>query len=205
MSATCRWPELKGKLDEWYFDIMDSLDVHTEAEVTPDYSDGRLIFTVSTTYDIFRDGSSEVRDAWQEDEFRQLVYNSLPKKLRDQAEPEDLSVSLEVNYNDRGKSQISSFSISLIEGESTADFTAGIGKESLESIKDYVIRFCTEQDSSAEHPTQRGPRMGRNVLASRFKRIVFGDGPRRSRKNRFYGLSSLFLACCFMRSVALRR
>jgi hypothetical protein len=150
IDATCRWPDLKSKLDEWYFSVMDSLDLHTEAEVRPDYTDGQLTFRVSTIYDGTRDGMSEVQDAWQEAELQQLVYGCLPKKLRDKTEPEDLSISLEASYDNLGKSEMSGFSISLRDGESTADFTAGISKKSLEAIKKYVIGFCTDQDSTAE-------------------------------------------------------
>jgi hypothetical protein len=74
----------------------------------------------------------------------------LPKKLRDETEPEDLSISLEASYDNLGKSEMSGFSISLRDGESTTDFTAGISKKSLEAIKKYVIGFCTDQDSTAE-------------------------------------------------------
>ena len=150
IDASCRWPELQGKLDEWYYGIMDSLDLHTEADVRPDYTDGKLTLTVSTTYDATRDGISEIQDEWQEDQLQQLVYDCLPKKLQIKTEPEDLSISLEVSYNDKGRSEICGFSISLREGESTADFTAGISKKSLEAIKSYVIGFCTELDSTAE-------------------------------------------------------
>ena len=93
---------------------------------------------------------SEVQDGWQEAELQQLVYGCLPKKLRDKIEPEDLSISLEASYDNLGKSQMSGFSITLREGESTADFTAGISKKSLGAIKKYVIGFCTDQDSTAE-------------------------------------------------------
>ena len=150
IDATCRWPELKGALDEWYFSVMDSLDLHTEASISPEYSDGKLTFVVSTIYDSFRDGCSEVTKAWDVDEFNRLVYECLPQMLRDQTEPQDLDVFLEVHYDDFGESEISNFSISLAEGESTADFTAGISKEGLEAIKKYVIGFGTKQDSSAE-------------------------------------------------------
>jgi hypothetical protein len=153
IDATCRWPDLKSKLDEWYFSVMDSLDLHTEADISPEYSDGKLIFVVSTTYDSFRDGCSEVTKAWDVGEFNRLVYECLPKKLRDKTEPEDLSISLEASYDDLGKSQMSGFSISLIDGESTADFSTSISKKGLEVIKKYVIGFCTQQDSSAEDVT----------------------------------------------------
>jgi hypothetical protein len=153
IDATCRWPDLKSKLDEWYFSVMDTLDLHTEADISPEYSDGKLIFVVSTTYDSFRDGCSEVTKAWDVGEFNRLVYECLPKKLRDKTEPEDLSISLEASYDDLGKSQMSGFSISLIDGESTADFSTSISKKGLEVIKKYVIGFCTQQDSSAEDVT----------------------------------------------------
>jgi hypothetical protein len=132
---------------------MDSLDLHTEADISPEYSDGKLIFVVSTTYDSFRDGCSEVTKAWDVGEFNRLVYECLPKKLRDKTEPEDLSISLEASYDDLGKSQMSGFSISLIDGERNADFSTRISKKGLEVIKKYVIGFCTQQDSSAEDVT----------------------------------------------------
>jgi hypothetical protein len=153
IDATCRWPDLKSKLDEWYFSVMDTLDLHTEADISPEYSDGKLIFVVSTTYDSFRDGCSEVTKAWDVGEFNRLVYECLPKKLRDQSEPQDLDVYLEVHYDSYGESELSNFSISLIDGESTADFSTSISKKGLEVIKKYVIGFCTQQDSSAEDVT----------------------------------------------------
>ena len=153
IDASCRWPDLKSKLDEWYFSVMDSLDMHTEADISPEYSDGKLIFVVSTTYDSFRDGRSEVTKAWDVGEFNRLVYECLPKKLRDQSEPQDLDVYLEVHYDSYGESELSNFSISLIEGKSTADFSTSISKKGLEVIKKYVIGFCTQQDSSAEDVT----------------------------------------------------
>jgi hypothetical protein len=153
IDASCRWPDLKSKLDEWYFSMMDSLDLHTEAEIRPDYTDGQLTLIVSTIYDSFRDGCSEVTKAWDVGEFNRLVYDCLPKKLRDKTEPEDLSISLEASYDDLGKSQMSGFSISLIDGERNADFSTSISKKGLEVIKKYVIGFCTQQDSSAEDVT----------------------------------------------------
>ena len=153
IDASCRWPDLKSKLDEWYFSVMDSLDMHTEADISPEYSDGKLIFVVSTTNDSFRDGYSEVTKAWDVGEFNRLVYECLPKKLRDQSEPQDLDVYLEVHYDSYGESELSNFSISLIEGKSTADFSTSISKKGLEVIKKYVIGFCTQQDSSAEDVT----------------------------------------------------
>lgn len=153
IDASCRWPDLKSKMDEWYFSVMDSLDLHTEAEIRADYTDGQLTFRVSTIYDSFRDGCSEVTKAWDVGEFNRLVYDCLPKRLRDQSEPQDLDVYLEVHYDSYGESELSNFSISLIDGESTADFTAGISKKGLEVIKKYVIGFCTQQDSSAEDVT----------------------------------------------------
>ena len=153
IDASCRWPELKGELEEWYFGIMDSLDLHTEASISPEYSDGKLTFVVSTIYDNFRDGCSEVKREWDVNEFNRLVYECLPQTLRDLTAPQDLDVFFEVHYDNYGESEISNFSISLADGESTADFTAGISNEGLEAIKNYVIAFGTKQDGSAEDVT----------------------------------------------------
>jgi hypothetical protein len=143
LDATCKWPELKDLLEEWYYDRLSDtdLDEHTTATVTPDYDGKDLIFSVYAYMDYSRD--SDISEGWESSDFQEFVYNLLPEKIRKDTDVEDLWVSLDVDYESSEKSTITNLSIS-IDGKKKKELAGDITPENQILIKDHVISWCLE-------------------------------------------------------------
>jgi hypothetical protein len=143
LDATCRWPELKDLLEEWYYDRRGDSDVmmHTYARVTASYDGEKLIFELDTDWDRSMDQMSEVGEGWDMEDFQTLVINLLPPKFRKQTTPEDLWISLEVDFDSPDKTSVSGFSVSIAGDENKAILEA-ITPELQKKIGDYVMHWC---------------------------------------------------------------
>jgi hypothetical protein len=141
--ATCRWPELKDLLEEWYYDRLSSsdLDEHTSATFTPYYDGEELTFSVDAYMDYGRD--SDISEGWETADFQEFVYNLLPEELKKETDVEDVWVSLDVDYESPDKASITNLSIS-IDGKKKKDFAGDITPENQILIRDHVISWCLE-------------------------------------------------------------
>jgi hypothetical protein len=144
LDATCRWPELKDVLETWYFDRRENCDVlmHTRARITPSFDGEELIFEMDADWDRSMDQMSEVGENWDVEEFQKFVFGLLPPKLSKQTTPEDLWISVEVDYDgDRKKTSLSGLSISVAGDENDA-MLAAITPLHQKKIGDYVMKWC---------------------------------------------------------------
>ena len=142
--ATCQWPELEGELENWYYEHMGDMETHTDAMIIPNFDDGNLIFEFSGSWDSSRYG--EANEGWDEGEFQEFVHSLLPSALRKKADPENLWISLELEYESPQQSSINDFSLSL-DGEDEDKFTAAITAKKQKMIRDYVIAWCFDNHS----------------------------------------------------------
>ena len=139
LDATCQWPELEGELENWYYDNMGDMEPHTYAMIIPIYCRETLSFKFVGDYDRGRDQEADI--CWDEGEFQEFVHSLLPSALRKNTNPENLWISLELEYESPQQSSISDFSISL-EGEDEDKFTTSITPKKQNVIRDYVIAWC---------------------------------------------------------------
>jgi hypothetical protein len=143
LDATCKWPQLKDLLEEWYYDRLSSTDLeeHTTATVTPYYDGEELTFSVIASMDYGRD--SDISEGWETADFQEFVYNLLPKELKKETDVENVWVSLDVDYERPDKASITNLSIS-IDGKKKKDFAGDITPENQILIRDHVISWCLE-------------------------------------------------------------
>jgi hypothetical protein len=143
LDATCKWPELKDLLEEWYYDRLSNtdLDEHTTATVRPYYDGEELTFNVYAYMDYSRD--YDVSQGWDAADFQEFVFNMLPDKIKKETVVDDLWVSLDVDYDSPDKSSITNLSIS-VGGKKKKELSGDITQENLIAIKDHVINWCLE-------------------------------------------------------------
>jgi hypothetical protein len=132
----------------WYYDRRGEcdIDMHTMAIVNPHYDGERLSFHLDAIWDRSMDQMSEVAQGWDEMEFQEFVHSLLPSTMEEDVTPEDLWISLELEYESPSESSISGFSISL-SGDENEDLTAAITPENQKLIGDHVIAWCMENHS----------------------------------------------------------
>jgi hypothetical protein len=143
LDATCKWPELKDLLEEWYYDRLSNtdLDEHTTATIRPYYDGEELTFSVYAYMDYSRD--YDVSQGWDTADFQDFIFNMLPDKIKKETEAEDLWVSLDVDYDSPDDSSISGLSI-FVDGKKKKEFAAVMTQENQIAIKNHVIKWCLE-------------------------------------------------------------
>ena len=152
LDATCQWPELEGELETWYYDRRGDcdIDMHTMATINPSYDGETLSFHLDAIWDRSLDQMSEVAQGWDEIEFQGFVHSLLPSTMEEDVTPEELWISLELEYESPSESSISGFSIS-VDGDENEDLTAAITPENQKLICDHVVAWCIENHSSEDN------------------------------------------------------
>ena len=144
LDASCDWPELKGLMETWYYEIIGEIEIHTYAIVTPEFSGGKLTFDVFTAWNHCADYPSDIKQAWDEEEFQLLIFDLLPKRLQDQTHMLDLMISLEIECETLENATMSNFAIFLMDGEVDEDLAEAITPESQKVIRNYVAQWCLD-------------------------------------------------------------
>jgi hypothetical protein len=142
LEATCEWPELKGLMETWYYEIIGEIEIHNYANVTAEFSGDKLTFDVFTALDHCADYPLDIKQAWDEEEFQGLIFDLLPKRLQEQTHSLDLMISLEIEYENSEKSTMSNFEIWLMDGEVDGDLAGSITPDGLRVIKEYIAEWC---------------------------------------------------------------
>lgn len=142
LDATCDWPDLKDLMEDWYYKMQGDIEPHTHAIVSPEFSEGNLIFGVFTQWDHCADGLSNDDKAWDEEGFQRMVHDHLPKKFRDKTDAADLLVSLEITYDEPGKCYMSNFSVSSMDCRLDENLSASISPDAQQVIKNNVVEWC---------------------------------------------------------------
>lgn len=145
LHATCHWPELEGELETWYYEHAGDLEEHTNAEIVPHYDGENLIFEFSGSWDRGLHGDSN--DGWDEMEFQEFVHSLLPSTMEENVTPDDIWISLELEYLSAQDSSISDFSIS-IDGDESGELTDSVNQIIKEEIREYVISWCMVNHTS---------------------------------------------------------
>jgi hypothetical protein len=149
LDATCQWPELEGELETWYYDRRGDcdIDMHTMATINPSYDGETLSFHLDAIWDRSLDQMSEVDQGWDEMEFQEFVHSLLPSTMEENVTPDDIWISLELEYLSAQDSSISDFSIS-IDGDESGELTDSVNQIIKEEIREYVISWCMANHTS---------------------------------------------------------
>lgn len=145
LNATCEWPELQGELENWYYN--QPTEPHTYATIVPRYDGKHLILEFSGFSDDSLFGDSN--EGWDEMEFQEFVHSLLPSPLDENSTPDDIWISLELEYLSAQDSLISDFSIS-IDGDESSELTDSVTQMIKEEVREYVISWCTVNHTSED-------------------------------------------------------